>query len=216
MVDNTIEPTAPQNEPVVEPTATEPVKTPDKTFTQTELDQLIKERLERERKKYAGFDDLKAKAAKLDEIEAAKKTDEEKALAKLKELEDKIAEKEAAILKAELREKKRSALDSAGLNLPSDVSISELLDMMPGGEDDIEDYIAKFKRMFPASAPEPTKPTGLGTSTKTGEPAQKKSLADELRDVTAKLTDPKTTRNERDALIDRSNQLQRRISKGET
>lgn len=214
MVDNINEPTA-AKEPVqtTEPTATEPVK--DKTFTQAELDQLIKDRLERERKKYAGFDDLKAKAAKLDEIEAAKKTDEEKALAKLKELQDKIAEKEAAILKAELREKKRSALDQAGLTLPKDVSISDLLDMMPGGEDDIESYINKFKRMFPASTTEP-KPQGLGTQTKNGEPAQKKSLVDELAEVTAKLTDPKTARNERDALIDRSNQIQRKIQRGET
>jgi hypothetical protein len=68
--------------------------------------------------------------------------------------------------------------------------------------------------MFP-NATEPAKQT-LGTQTKSGEPVQKKTLADELKEITAKLTDPKTSRNERDALIDRSNQLQRRISKGET
>ena len=207
-----IEPTA-GNEPVTtEPTATGPV---DKTFTQAELDQLIKDRLERERKKYAGFDDLKAKAAKLDALEAAKKTDEEKALARLKELEATIAEKEAAIKKADLREKKRSALDAAKLTLPKDVSLSDLLDMMPGGEDDIETYVSKFSKMFPAPVPpEPSK--SVGTPTKSGDPVQSKSLRDELNEITAKLADPKTPRRERDALIDQSNRLQRKIQKGET
>ena len=50
-----------------------------KTFTQAELDAVVKDRLKREREKYADFDALKAKAAKFDEIEQANKTELEKA-----------------------------------------------------------------------------------------------------------------------------------------
>ena len=41
-------------------------QTGEKTFTQAEVDKLISERLKRERSKYEGFDDIKAKAAKAD------------------------------------------------------------------------------------------------------------------------------------------------------
>ena len=46
----------------------------EKTFTQAELDQIVKERLTREHEKYRDFETLKEKAAKLDEIEAKGKT----------------------------------------------------------------------------------------------------------------------------------------------
>jgi hypothetical protein len=81
--------------------------TPDKTFTQAELDAKIEERLARERKKYEGFDDLKAKAAKLDEIEKANLSESEKLK---KELEDakkagteRITKAEQRLLKAEVK-----------------------------------------------------------------------------------------------------------------
>jgi hypothetical protein len=61
-----------------------------KTFTQDDLDKIVKDRIERERKKYADYSDLKSKATKLDELEKAKLSDEEKAAKRLKELEDKI------------------------------------------------------------------------------------------------------------------------------
>lgn len=48
--------------------------------SQADLDALISSRLERERSKYADYKDLKAKAARLDEIEAANKSELEKAL----------------------------------------------------------------------------------------------------------------------------------------
>jgi len=66
-------------------TGGEPVKAPEPvaktvTLTQPELDQLIQDRALRETKaKYPDYDDLKAKAAKLDEAEEQKKTDLEKA-----------------------------------------------------------------------------------------------------------------------------------------
>lgn len=50
-----------------------------KTFTQDDVDRVVKERLARERGKYTDYDELKAKAGKLDEIEAANQSELEKA-----------------------------------------------------------------------------------------------------------------------------------------
>lgn len=50
-----------------------------RVFTQEELDRIVGDRLARERGKYADYDDLKAAAAKLKELEDANKTELEKA-----------------------------------------------------------------------------------------------------------------------------------------
>lgn len=50
--------------------------------TQDELNRIIDDRLKRERSKYADYKDLKAKAAKFDEIEQANQTELEKASSK--------------------------------------------------------------------------------------------------------------------------------------
>lgn len=56
--------------------------TEEKTYTppatQADLDHIIETRLARERAKYAGYDDYKAKAAKYDEATEAAKTEQEK------------------------------------------------------------------------------------------------------------------------------------------
>lgn len=51
----------------------------ERTFTQAELDNIVKERLRRDRADRADYDELKAKAARLDEIEEANKTELQKA-----------------------------------------------------------------------------------------------------------------------------------------
>ena len=61
------------DETVKQENAAQAPETPDKTLTQSEVNNLIKERLERERTKYKDFEDLKAKAAKFDEMEKASK-----------------------------------------------------------------------------------------------------------------------------------------------
>lgn len=50
-----------------------------KTFTQSELDQIISERLKREREKYADYDELKGKAEKYDQSVEAGKSEMQKA-----------------------------------------------------------------------------------------------------------------------------------------
>lgn len=52
----------------------------EKTFTQAEVDTIVGDRLKRDRQKYADYDDLKAKAAKFDQMEEANKTELQKAI----------------------------------------------------------------------------------------------------------------------------------------
>ena len=61
-----------------------------KTFTQAELDNIVADRLKRERAKYEGFDELKEKAAKFDEMEEAGKSELQKAQDKVQALEAQI------------------------------------------------------------------------------------------------------------------------------
>lgn len=58
----------------------------EKTFTQAQVDAIVQDRLKRDREKYSDYDALKEKAAKFDEIEAANKTELEKATEQIKAL----------------------------------------------------------------------------------------------------------------------------------
>lgn len=77
-----------------------------KTFTQDELNAIVNDRLKRAGEKYKDYDDLKAKAAKLDELEAAGKTELEKANKKVADLQTELdglkKEKEAAAIRAKV------------------------------------------------------------------------------------------------------------------
>lgn len=61
---------------------------PDPAFTQADIDRIVKERIERVKTKYADYDDLKSKSAKLDELERAKTDEQERLAADLTALED--------------------------------------------------------------------------------------------------------------------------------
>lgn len=58
-----------------------------KTFTQAEIDRIVENRLARERAKYSDYDDIKSKADKYEELEAAQKTELEKAQERAKAAE---------------------------------------------------------------------------------------------------------------------------------
>lgn len=78
------EPTTPQGDPQ-EPK--DPALTFQPITSQEEFDKTLGKRLAAERAKYAGFEDLKVKASKYDELEAAKKTAEERLTERLQSLE---------------------------------------------------------------------------------------------------------------------------------
>lgn len=62
----------------------------EKTFTQTQLNAIVEDRLKREREKYSDYDSIKEKAAKFDELDAANKTELEKAKEKAAKLQAEI------------------------------------------------------------------------------------------------------------------------------
>ena len=77
----------------------------ERTFTQAEMNAIIADRLSRERTKYADYDDLKAKAAKYDEVEEAGKTELQKAQSRADALQKEVdAYKQANTLR-EVRQK---------------------------------------------------------------------------------------------------------------
>ena len=60
------------------------------SFTQEDVDRIVKERLERERAKYADYESMKEKAAKYDEVEEASKTELQKATEKVTKLQKEL------------------------------------------------------------------------------------------------------------------------------
>lgn len=70
--------------------------------SQDELDRIIQGRLDRERKRFADYDELKKAADRLSEIEAANQTEAEKAQARAEAAEKRAAELEAKALRAEV------------------------------------------------------------------------------------------------------------------
>lgn len=69
----------------------------EKTFTQAEVNEIVKERLKRDQGKYSDYDDLKKKAEEYDKIQEASKTELQKANDKA----DKLQEELDALKKAE-------------------------------------------------------------------------------------------------------------------
>lgn len=61
-----------------------------RTFTQEELDRIVGERLQRERAKYADFEELKEKAAKFDAAEEAQKSELQKATERAESLQKEL------------------------------------------------------------------------------------------------------------------------------
>lgn len=76
-----------------------------RTFTQNELDEIVKTRVSKERAKYADYEELKTKASKFDEFEEAKKTELQKANEKLEQLQRQLDEKNKADEVRNIREK---------------------------------------------------------------------------------------------------------------
>lgn len=61
------------------------------TYTKEQVEEIVKSRLARDRKQFADYDVLKTKAAKLDEIEEANKTELQKATDQIADLQSQIA-----------------------------------------------------------------------------------------------------------------------------
>ena len=73
-----------------ETTQTKETVNQEKTFTQAELEKIVKERTYREKEKYADYDELKEKAARLDALEENSKSELQKATDKVAKLQAEI------------------------------------------------------------------------------------------------------------------------------
>lgn len=91
----------------------------EKTFTQKELDAIVADRLKRERTKYEGFDELKAKAAKFDELEEASKTELQKVTERAEKLQSELDSIKKTQSLKELRERvaKEAGVPASSMSL---------------------------------------------------------------------------------------------------
>lgn len=92
----------------------------ERTFTQEELDAVVRQRLERERSKYIDYDDLKAKASKWAEHEEAQKTELQKLQDKADKLEREKQASEAGYRDRLLRAEVRIQAAQMGFRNPDD------------------------------------------------------------------------------------------------
>ena len=76
-----------------------------KTFTQDEVNSIVKERLERAKSQFSDYDTLKAKASKYDELEEANKTELQKSNDKAASLEAELNALKSANELREIRER---------------------------------------------------------------------------------------------------------------
>ena len=131
--------------------------------TQADLDKIVGERVARERAKYADHADLKAKAARLAEIEAASKTEAEKAADRIEELEKQLADAQSAALRARIQAKHGISDEDAELFLTATD----------------EETLARQAQRFIEIAPKPGKGNvvpGVGIS-----PTQLPTLQEQIR-----------------------------------
>ena len=84
-------------------------ETPEKTFTQEEVNKIVGERLARESAKYADYETLKDKAAKFDEQEEASKSELQKAQDKAAKLQSELDGMKKADGIRQIREKVSTA-----------------------------------------------------------------------------------------------------------
>ena len=115
----------------------------EKTFTQADLDRLVSDRLERERKKYADYDALKAAKAELDKLKEGQMSELDKAKQGLGAAQAKVTELEAKIKAMELSALKARLAAAAGLP-------SELADRIRGDDETaIKADIEVLKKVIP-------------------------------------------------------------------
>ena len=138
--------------------------------SQEALDAILRERLGRERKKFADYDELKAKAAKLDEMEAASKTDLEKAQQRIAELEKAAKDREEADRVRGIREKVAKAT-----GVPAELIV---------GSD--EDQMTEFAKSVAAYAKKPSAPA-LNESGKFAAKAKPGGKDEAMREFAASL-----------------------------
>ncbi len=134
--------------------------------SQADLDRIIGDRVKREKAKFGDYEDLKAKAAKYDEVEEANKTELQKAIERAE-----AAEKDAATLRstqqlADLKTQVSDKYQKAGYNIPPSVLSGTTLE-------EIEAHAESVKALLPAPRTPGNVPSeGHTVTTGSGDPAE--------------------------------------------
>jgi hypothetical protein len=113
-----------------------------KTLSQAEVDKIVAERVARERKKFADYEDLKKKASEYDKFQDSQKTE-------LQKKEDQIAAQAIELQKYKVSEIRQAAAKAAGL----DSDLAEFITAADPGE--AEEQAKKLAERFKASAKQP-------------------------------------------------------------
>lgn len=92
----------PPADPPQDPPA-DPPADPERTFSQADVDRVVRDRLARQKAQFADYDALKDRASKLDELEEAQKTELQKAHDRAAELEKQATDAAARAQEALLR-----------------------------------------------------------------------------------------------------------------
>lgn len=173
-----------ESAPAVAPTAPapEPAWTP--PGSQAELDRIIGDRLARQKQQYADYDDIKARAAQLDELEAANATELEKAQ---KAAADAAAARDQAVERANgalLRAAITNAASKANAVDPDDVFALLDKSTLTVGDDGqvsgVQDAVKALLEAKPHLVGKPA-PVGSGDGGPQGTPAPGQLTRDDLK-----------------------------------
>jgi hypothetical protein len=120
-------------------------------LTQDQVDAIVRDRLARERSKFADYDDLKAKAATAARLQQERETETEKAIREAKETAQQEAQSAVRpkLVAAEFRAAAAGRIDAARLaTLTEDIDLSRYL--TDAGEVDVERVTKKIDAWAPA------------------------------------------------------------------
>lgn len=109
---------AAENEP-----AAKPEQPAVRALSQADIDEIVEARLKRERKKYEDYDDLKAAAEKLAQIEAENQSEMERAIARAEKAESQLAETQASMAEERIRSAIISEASKKGAADPADIAL---------------------------------------------------------------------------------------------
>jgi hypothetical protein len=154
----------PKPDPAPEPKGEEGTQ----TLTQAEVDKVVADRLARERAKYADYDDLKARASKLDELESANQSELEKLTGKVASLTDENKGTKAENLRLRVALAKGLTGDKA-----------ELADRLRGDTQEELEADADKLLSFVSKEPEPKPDFGAGVRDPAPEPKTPEQAANE-------------------------------------
>lgn len=200
--------------PTPQDSPAEPTPEPEKTFTQAELDDIVAKRLERERKKYGDYEDLKSKLTELQAAEDERKrgemteierykTDLEKAQSSYRALESELTSMRESVKQERIRNAFITAAQAANIAYIDDAwALADRSGINVGDDGNIAGVDAVIASLVETKpflvAQNPTKPKTIGDPTP--------SVEEKTRTLEAQLEEAKK-RKDFSKVVELSNKL---------